>query len=151
MNRWRKRQDGFTLVELMIVVMIIAILMAIAIPTFLSTRQKAQDQAAKSNLRNALSTAQSIYSDKQDYSTVTPAAMSADEPSMTFQTAASTGPKIISVATASDRIILAVKSASGTCWAMRHVVTAGAADSGTMIGKGSCDAASIGSVTFEAP
>ena len=46
-------EDGFTLIELMVVILIIAILIAIAIPTFLGARQKAQDRAAQSNLRNA--------------------------------------------------------------------------------------------------
>ncbi|MST31187.1 prepilin-type N-terminal cleavage/methylation domain-containing protein [Acidimicrobiaceae bacterium USS-CC1] len=49
----RKEDEGFTLIELMVVVLIIAILMAIAIPTFLSARGNAQAKAAESNLRNA--------------------------------------------------------------------------------------------------
>ncbi|MFM7616128.1 MAG: prepilin-type N-terminal cleavage/methylation domain-containing protein, partial [Actinomycetes bacterium] len=46
-------EQGFTLIELMVVVLIIAILIAIAIPTFLGARQRAQDRAAQSSLRNA--------------------------------------------------------------------------------------------------
>jgi type IV pilus assembly protein PilA len=54
------------LIELMVVVLIIAI--AIAIPTFLGARTRAQDRAAQSSLRNALVAAKSIYTDSQDYS-----------------------------------------------------------------------------------
>lgn len=60
-------ERGFTLVELMVVVLIIAILIAIAIPTFLGARTRAQDRAAQSNLRNALTAAKVYYTDFQDY------------------------------------------------------------------------------------
>jgi type IV pilus assembly protein PilA len=50
----RSGEAGFTLIELMVVVLIIAILIAIAIPTFLGARSRAQDRVAQSNLRNAL-------------------------------------------------------------------------------------------------
>ena len=56
-----KKDRGFTLIELMIVVLIVAILVAIAIPTFLGQRKGAEDAAAKSNLRNALTTEKAYY------------------------------------------------------------------------------------------
>lgn len=60
--------DGFTLVELMVVVLIIAILIAIAIPTFLGARTRAQDRATQSNLRNSLTAAKVFYADEEaDY------------------------------------------------------------------------------------
>src|SRR5680860_1415575 len=42
----QNREDGFTLIELMVVILIIAILIAVAIPTFLGFRERAQDRAA---------------------------------------------------------------------------------------------------------
>ena len=70
-TRKRDEEEGFTLIELMVVVLIIAILIAIAIPTFLGARQRAQDRAAQSDLRNGLTAEQTFYTDAQKYATDT--------------------------------------------------------------------------------
>src|SRR6478609_2776116 len=67
--RTRDQEEGFTLIELMVVVLIIAILIAIAIPTFLGARQRAQDRAAQSDLRNGLTAEKTLYTDAQNYDT----------------------------------------------------------------------------------
>ncbi len=64
------RDEGFTLIELMVVVLIIAILISIAIPTFLGARRRAQNRAAQSNLRNALTAEKTYYVDTQVYTDV---------------------------------------------------------------------------------
>ena len=53
-------RKGFTLVEIMIVVAIIALLAAIAIPNLLSAKRTANTAAAKANIR-ALSTSAEVY------------------------------------------------------------------------------------------
>ncbi len=60
-----RRQDetGFTLIELMVVVLIMGILMAIAIPTFLSTQGSANDASAKSNATNAFTGEKAYFED----------------------------------------------------------------------------------------
>jgi len=72
-------EAGFTLIELMVVVLIIAILIAIAIPTFLGARQRAQDKQAQSNIRNALTTEKTYYVDNQAY-TATAANLTKKQP-----------------------------------------------------------------------
>src|SRR5438094_8795340 len=75
------REEGFTLIELMVVVLIIAILIAIAIPTFLGARKRSQDRAVQSELRNALTNEKVIYTDSSTYDPST-ANMKALEPSL---------------------------------------------------------------------
>jgi len=65
--RKAKDQKGFTLVELMIVVAIIGILAAIAIPQFTSYRAKAFNSAAQSDLRNFKTAMEAAYADDQQY------------------------------------------------------------------------------------
>lgn len=66
LNRIRNRK-GFTLIELLIVVAIIGILAAVAIPQFASYRQKGYNSAATSDLKNAKTTFEAYYADNQFY------------------------------------------------------------------------------------
>src|SRR3954464_3882816 len=82
-TRLDKDEDGFTLIELMVVVLIIAILIAIAIPTFLGARERAQDRGAQSNIRNAFTAQRALFADNQKYATDV-VAIGTIEPSLTY-------------------------------------------------------------------
>jgi len=149
-------EDGFTLIELMVVVLIIAILIAIAIPTFLGARQKAQDRAAQVALRNALTTVRTAYVDSQDYSTdAADGAWVSIEPSLDWVSGPSTTSGRISTdATSIDSVILANYSASGRCWYLKDTTGGNNGDqAGTFYASGpaangQCDATD--NVTFTA-
>ena len=62
-----KDQKGFTLIELMIVIAIIGILAAIAIPQFSAYRKRSYNSAAQSDLRNATTAQEAYFVDEQTY------------------------------------------------------------------------------------
>lgn len=66
LNKLRSNK-GFTLIELLIVVAIIGILAAIAIPQFSSYRQKAFNSAAVSDIKNIKTAEESLFADNQTY------------------------------------------------------------------------------------
>lgn len=63
--------NGFTLIELLVVVLIIGILVAISIPQFSGTREKAFDAASRSDLRNMMTAMESYFSDWHAYTGAT--------------------------------------------------------------------------------
>ena len=146
-------ERGFTLIELMVVLLIMAVLLAIAIPVFLGVRSNATDRAAQSNLTNALLATRTVETDNQGLvpATVT-TTLASQEPEFTY-VAGTVSPS--SAATSSDSHTIGVeydggaatlvtKSATGTCWiitlnntGIRADTTAGsgAADVGIWYGK----------------
>ena len=127
-NERLNKEEGFTLIELMVVVLIIAILIAIAIPTFLGARKRAQDKQAQSNIRNALTAEKTFYVDKQVY-TDTATDLTPIESSLDFTgTDAATHqvkPTLEDSAVAGDHqgVCLESKSKSGTSFALVDITS----------------------------
>ena len=142
-SREEEPEAGFTLIELMVVVLIIAILIAVLIPTFVGAKQRAQDRGAQSSLHNGLTAAKIVYSDRGDYTLATVATLSGVEPSLTWVAAASasTGPNALSVDPASTSyVVLAARSNSGTCFFLSDDASSGGAGVQYAQAGGSCTA-----------
>ena len=63
----KKNEEGFTLIELMIVIAIIGILAAIAIPQFSAYRTRSFNSAAAADIRNAATAQEAYFVDEQSY------------------------------------------------------------------------------------
>jgi type IV pilus assembly protein PilA len=124
LNKRIQDDKGFTLIELMVVVLIIAILIAIAIPTFLGLRTRAQDRAVQSDLRNGMTAAKAFYTDEEAYTGFNATEGEAIEPSLDWAgditiTLPATSP------VAGQAIVMYAASESGTTFCIADTTAAG--------------------------
>ena len=138
--RWMRerldKEEGFTLIELMVVVLIIAVLVAIAIPSFLGFRNRAQDRSAQADLRNTLLGEKAVWVDTGAY-TEDEALLKAFEPTLiTNDSDADTAGVFtnLSVASTDDAVCLVQVSQSGNYFA---IFEDSSATGGTFFGAGS--------------
>ena len=121
----RSGEEGFTLIEMMIVVMIIAVLLTFAIPSFLGFRASAQDRAAQSTLNNAEKVATVAVIDHEGFPGT--AALLVLLPTLEPRIAwldhrdSSTGPRQVSIDEDDNgnELAMAAMSDSGTCYYQR--------------------------------
>lgn len=123
-----REEHGFTLVELMVVIFIVAILVVLALPTFLGTRTRAADRATQADIRNAFAAERAYYTDTLTYTT-NPAEMTAIEAAITYLDGDT--PLVPEVAylhlhPAPNEIFVSAMSESGTCWYLREIDGGGA-------------------------
>ena len=137
-------EEGFTLIELMVVVVNIGVLIAITMPTFMGAKNRAQNRGAQVDARNAVVAARTAYGDTVSYSGATTTNLPVLEASLTYVsggTASASGNQYsVSVATgavngnANQELGVAVMSPTGTCYTVDDVAAIGGSGAGGTFG-----------------
>jgi type IV pilus assembly protein PilA len=127
-------QAGFSLIELLVVILIIGILAAIALPAFLGQRSKGQDSSAKSAARNLVTSIESYYATNKTYV----GAASDNDVSKSGVLGTGSGEASISTATTSAYTIVG-HSASGNEFTITKTGTGGSVSrTCSTTGNGAC-------------
>ena len=128
MRMLRRAEDGFTLIEVMVVVLVIGLLIAIALPTFLGARARAQDRGVQTDIRNTFLAERTHYTDGAVY-TEDVTELEAIESALDYSvgdTPAAIGPVYVHVHAGSNELFLSARSSSGTCFYLREIDGQGA-------------------------
>ena len=134
-------EHGFTLIELMVVILIIGVLVLLALPTFLGARTRALDRATQSDVRNAFAAEKAYYTDNLTYTT-NPATMTSIEAAITYlagDTPLVSGVVYLDWDPVPNTVYLSARSESGTCWYLRET-DGGGSQFATDAGCGVADA-----------
>jgi type IV pilus assembly protein PilA len=129
----------------MVVVLIIAILLAIAIPTFLGARNRANSRAAQSDLRNALTGEQTLYSANQVFSQDTVNALPTMEAGIEWTSPPAIDPKSVAVLTdpTDQSVVLQANGKDGNCYAVYQTNSSYGSQTAYMETRGSCVSLSL--------
>jgi type IV pilus assembly protein PilA len=131
---------GFTLIELMMVVAILAVLVGVAIPYFLGVRQAAQDRAAHTDLRNILLAEKMIWLEEGRY-TADPAVLNAVRPGSLLNADPARG-VFVDVSDADDQVACLVRSSqSGRVFSVWESAVSGTHFGATDLSGADCPAA----------
>jgi Tfp pilus assembly protein PilE len=142
----RKGDEGFTLIEVIVLVLMFGSLIAIAVPTVLSARTRAQDRAARSNLRKGISGAKAWYRDHDVYTGFDEKAGEAEEPSLEWTAGAGAAVDTVDIIVVGPQeLVLNALSASGTGLCIAELETTGGGQAtGDVIDAADFDACEAG-------
>ena len=118
-NRMASDESGFTLIELLVVMLILGILAAIAVPSFLSQRDKASDAEAKAEVRTAQTAAETYFTDEQTFLGMADTDLEAIEPTLegaalSLPVAATADTYVVEVAADTGNTFRITRAANGT-------------------------------------
>ena len=162
----RDEEEGFTLIELMVVVMILAILIVMGLPTFLGAKARFQDRAAQSDLRNTVLSARILFTDNATFTsanetatglvTIVPnmcyvAGGTASAASGTVACVSGAGGGSISVASTATQFSAARYSTSTSCFVILDAVTGTKYAKTTLANCNATWAGTAGNVTATTP
>ena len=122
----RHDESGFTLLELMIVLSVLAALLLMVIPSMMSYQKRVQDRAAQARLRYALTAEKVVFVDGLQYTAVVPD-LQAVEPALSYTGAVppvsvgTVGVVVNTTASTNDTVVVSSKSQSGICWYVKDV------------------------------
>jgi type IV pilus assembly protein PilA len=116
-----RNEAGYTLIEILVVILIVGILAAMALPAFLNQRGKAHDAEAKSQARTAQLAFEAIYTDDQDYTGTTLADLQEIEPTIgtgditvTVVSALAKGYKVTAVSSKTNHVFTVENAGNAT-------------------------------------
>ncbi|MEE8331616.1 MAG: prepilin-type N-terminal cleavage/methylation domain-containing protein [Acidimicrobiia bacterium] len=139
----RRSEDGFTLIEIMVVVLILAVLIGIAIPTYIGFRGRTQDTETKSEVANGAKILGAFAATVGSGYTDDPATLKPFEPSIDFSGVASNSLHLVvadAVASGDNgQVLVYSRSNSGTWFGLRLVNAGLTAGQYTCLGGSEAD------------
>lgn len=140
-GRVRTRDEGgFSLIELMVVILVVGILMAIAVPTYLGARARAADRAIQTDMRTGLAAALAFFAERGNWDAFDATQAEAEEPRLTWVDGGPPRQGEIAIHVHSGQQLLLVGlSSSGTFFCLAQVATSPATSTGGDMAFGNVD------------